>query len=292
MIENESLIFNELDSFKSEVAILIPDGFGEKIAKSLVPQIGIFIDGTNAQIATIVQGYIRAISEFQSLKILSGYFSAPQIKAQPRIWYNPELRSNVFLIPGLIVFILMITCTISTALSIVRERERGTMEQLLISPLSGAHIILGKTLPYVFIALVSLSLVLVTSSLVFNINVKGSYGLLFLSSILFIVCACGQGIFISSVTRSQQVAYFASALSSILPSLILSGFIFPIRNMPYAIQILTYIVPARYFVALLRSIMIKGVHFNIFWKEMLALFLFSLFILLGAIMRMKKAKMT
>jgi ABC-2 type transport system permease protein len=292
-------IDRSLDSGEATVAVVIPAGFGKKLEGGRSAQLQAVIDGSNSQMATIIQGYIKAFAQIYSTKIImeqllfQGYDRLPiPVQIEARLWYNPELKSSVFLIPGLMVFILMITCTISTALSIVRERERGTIEQLLVSPLTSPQITLGKTVPYIFIALISTCIILAVGNIAFSVQVKGGYLMLFVSSILFIFSALGQGIFISTVTKSQQVAYFAAALSSILPSFLLSGFVFPIRNMPYAIQLVTYVVPARYFVVLLRSILIKGVGIEAYWKELIALALFSLLMLGASTARMSRARLT
>ena len=292
-------IDRSLDSGRTTVAVVIPSGFGKQLEAGKPASIQGVIDGSNSQMATIIQGYLKAFAQTYSTKIImeqllfQGYDRLPiPVVAGARLWYNPELKSSVFLIPGLMVFILMITCTISTALSIVRERERGTIEQLLVSPLTSPQITIGKTVPYIFIALASTSIILAVGNIAFSIQVKGGYLMLLLSATLFIFSALGQGIFISTITKSQQVAYFAAALSSILPSLLLSGFVFPIRNMPFVIQLVTYIVPARYFVVVLRSILIKGVGIETYWKELIALALFSLLMLGVSTVRMSRAKLT
>lgn len=289
-----------LDNGKFTVSIIIPHGFGKKLEAGDMAKVQVFIDGSNSQMASIVQAYVRGFTYNYFRKILQdkelylSYISSGNsipLEISPRIWFNPELKSNIFLIPGLIVFILMIICTISTALSIVREREKGTMEQLLVSPLHAWQIILGKVLPYVAIALSSTALIVIVANLAFGVKIKGNNAMFVLTTTLFILSALGQGIFISSITRSLQVAYFAAALSSILPSLLLSGFIFPIRNMPYVIQLITYIVPARYFVSILRCIMIKGVGIEAYWKQIIFLAIISLIMLAGATGKTAKAKL-
>jgi len=185
----------------------------------------------------------------------------------------------------------MITGAISTSLSVVREREKGTMEQLLVSPLSAPSVIIGKTLPYLIISLLSTVIILFVGYLAFGVEVKGSYLLLFISSTLFILCALAQGILISTITTSQQVAFFVASLSSILPALLLSGFIFPIAGMPYIIQAITTIVPAKYFVNLLRGIIMRGSGFDSGMGDLIALAVFAVIMLGVSAIRLKKVKL-
>jgi ABC-2 type transport system permease protein len=212
------------------------------------------------------------------------------LSLETRIWYNPELESTLFLVTGLIVFILMITTTISTSLSVVREREQGTMEQLMVSPLNSASVIIGKTVPYLFVAILSTVFILFISYLAFGVVVKGSYLLLAVSSFVFILAALSQGIFISTVTTSQQVAFFIAALSTLLPAMLLSGFVFPIASMPFYIQWITKVLPATYFVTLLRAVIMKGSGFDGAWDHLLALMLFSAITIIISAIRLKKMK--
>lgn len=287
-----------LDSGKISVAIVIPSGFGESIESGQTAKIQSLIDGSNSQVATITQGYVNAFVQTYAIKIVSkqllrsGYDRIePPVNLQPQIWYNPELKSSVFLIPGLVVLILMISCVISTALSIVREKERGTIEQLLVSPLNSSQIIIGKTIPYALVSLISASIIIGVGYVAFSMPIKGSIPLLFLASVLFVISALSQGILISTITKSQQVAYQVAALTSILPSLLLSGFVFPIKNMPHVIQLITYLVPARYYVELLRSILLKGVGIEVYWHQLVSLAIFSALMLLVATIRMSRVKL-
>jgi ABC-2 type transport system permease protein len=197
------------------------------------------------------------------------------LATEVRVWYNPELRSAKFLVPGLMAFILMVIVTVSTAFSIVREKERGTMDQIRVSSLSPLELILGKIIPYVAISLVSAHLVLLLGGVLFGVGIRGSYPLLLLAMLLFLVGALGQGILISSVTRTQQVAFLLAVLTTMLPTFILSGFVFPIRNMPAVVQAVTYFVPARYFLAALRAIILKGAGFGAIWDQFLFLVAFA-----------------
>lgn len=295
--EKREEIDRQLDNGSIHAAVVIPENFGKMISGGKKSSIQILIDGSDGRTASIVQGYVSAFVSTYSQKTITAHLSKfgrkiePPVSIEPRIWYNPELKSSLFLVAGLIVFILMITGTISTSLSVVREREKGTMEQLLVSPLSAPDVIIGKTLPYLFISLISTVIILTAGYFAFGVEVKGSYLMLFISSTLFILCALAQGILISTITTSQQIAFFVAALSSILPSLLLSGFIFPIAGMPYIIQAITTIVPAKYFVNLLRGILMRGSGFDSGMGDLTALAFFAIFMLAVSAIRLKRVKL-
>ncbi len=297
VFENRSRIDSFLDDGTLDAVIIIPEDFGKNISSGKGSPVQVMIDGSDGRSAGIVQGYIAGFINSYSQKVVSSYISGagrkvePPVNIEPRIWYNPELKSSIFLVAGLIVFILMITGVISTALSVVREREKGTMEQLLVSPLSATAVIIGKTIPYLVISLLSTVIILVTGYLAFGVEVKGSYLMLFVSSTLFIMSALAQGILISTITTSQQVAFFAASLSSLLPALLLSGFIFPIAGMPGIIQAITVIVPAKYFVNLLRGIIMRGSGFDTGLSDLAALMIFSFVLLTISVIRLKKVKL-
>ncbi len=247
------------------LALVIPPGFGDDLAAGREPEVQIIVDGSNAQSASTALGYIGAIVQQESVRLFAQRLNdrglrgpAVPLRTDVRVWYNPELRSIRFLVPGLMAFILMVIVVVSTSFSVVREKEQGTMEQIAVSPVRSSELILGKTIPYILISLVSAHLVLLLSFLLFGVSIKGSYLYLLLTMVLFLTGALGQGVLISTVTRTQQVAFMVSILTTFLPTFILSGFIFPIRNMPVVIQAFSYLVPARYFLDALRSILIKG----------------------------------
>ncbi len=263
-------------------ALVVPERFAEDLLAGRSPSVQFLLDGANAMSGSTAAGYAAAILQSYSQRITLeamarrgfGGRSLP-LETEVRIWYNPELRSARFLVPGLMAFILMVVLTTSTAFSIVREKERGTMEQISVSPLRPAALIVGKLIPYVLISLVSAHLVLGLGWVLFGVAVKGSYFLLLLSMVLFLVCGLGQGLLISAITRTQQVAFLLSIILTILPTFILSGFVFPIRNMPALIYPITYFIPARYFLVALRAIILKGAGFPAFWDQILALAFFG-----------------
>ncbi len=267
---------------KIRAALVIPEGFSEDLLAGRSPSVQFLVDGANAMSGTTAAGYAASILQSYSQRITlaglarrgAGGLTFP-LKTDVRVWYNPELRSAKFLVPGLMAFILMVILTTSTAFSIVREKERGTMEQLRVSPLPSVALIVGKLVPYVLISLASAHLVLGLGWVLFGVAVKGSYLLLLLAMVLFLVAGLAQGILISAFTETQQVAFLLSILTTILPTFILSGFVFPVRNMPVVIQAVTYLIPAKYFLVALRATIIKGAGLPAFWEQMLMLAAFA-----------------
>ncbi len=263
---------------KIRAALIIPERFSEDLLAERSTSVQFLIDGANAMSGTTAAGYAASILQSYSQKVTlealarrrPGGLTLP-LRTEVRVWYNPELKSAKFLVPGLMAFILMVTLTTSTAFSIVREKERGTMEQIIVSPLRPAALIIGKMIPYILISLASAHLVLALGWVLFGVAVKGSYLLLLLTIVLFLISGLGQGVLISSITRTQQVAFLISVLTTILPTFILSGFVFPVRNMPHVIQAITYLIPAKYFLVALRAIILKGVGFAAFWDQVLFL---------------------
>jgi ABC-2 type transport system permease protein len=220
-------------------------------------------------------GYARGLVTDYSFAQSASRPAVSIIGVEPRIWYNPQLRSTLFLVPGLIAYIAMITAVVSTALAVVREKERGTMEQVRMAPISPLPYIIGKTMPYLVISFGSALTVIVGAMALFDLPMNGSWLLLCGAIGLFLVGAQAQGLFISTVANTQQVAFQLALLSSLLPTMILSGFIFPISSMPPVIQAITHIVPARYFLVALRSLVLKGADITAFWQELAALALFA-----------------
>jgi ABC-2 type transport system permease protein len=268
-----------VDEGRVRTILAIPAGFERDLAMGQPVTVQAIIDGDNANTASTVVGYAR--------QLIAGYSAAqvpgsglrvpgvPRISIEPRIWYNPQLRSTLFLVPGLIAYIAMITAVVSTALSVVREKERGTMEQVRMAPISPLPFILGKTLPYLVISFVSALVVIVAAMALFELPMRGSWPLLFGAIALFLIGAQAQGLLISTIAQSQQVAFQIALLSSLLPTMILSGFIFPISSMPIVVQWITHIVPARYFLVALRAIVLKGAGAASFWQDLLALAIFA-----------------
>jgi ABC-2 type transport system permease protein len=203
----------------------------------------------------------------------------PPVKVEPRIWFNPELKSALFLVPGLIGFIGMITGTISTALSVVREKERGTWEQVRMAPINTVSYIVGKTMPYLGLSIVSAMAIILASMWLFDLPMRGSWWSLLLTATIFLLGALGSGLLVSTISDSQLVAFQVALILAFLPTFLLSGFIFPIQNMPKPIQIVTYVVPARYFLVALRGIVLKGVGLATVWRDVAALGIYAVVVL-------------
>lgn len=285
-INEESKSTTALDEKRAQVVMVIPSDFSEKMYRAKEEaKVQFLIDGVDGNTATIIKNYVEAStlkynSEFQKEMFAKlGINPVIPIDLQPIFWFNPELETTVFLIPGLIAMILIITSVVSVALSLVREKERGTIEQINVSSLNTLEVMLGKVLPYIIIALIDAVFILIAGYILFDVVVKGSYLLMFLSTLVFIIASTSLGIFISTVSDSQQVAFTAATFASMLPSLILSGFIFPIESMPEIIQWLTNITPAKFYLKTLRAIMLRGVGLEAFWLQWIYLGIFTIFFL-------------
>jgi len=259
-----------IDRGQARAVIVIPGDFSQRLRSGEASPVQVIIDGDNANTATTVMGYVTAVLRMASLR-LGGRAQAMLVTVEPRIWYNPELRSTVFLVPGLIAFISMITAVVSTALSIVREKERGTMEQVRMAPISTLSFVVGKTLPYLVLSQIGAMGIVLAAMYFFRLPMHGSWIDLFLVITVFLVGALGTGLVVSTIADTQQVAFQAAALIAMLPTLILSGFIFPIASMPKALQVISSVVPARYFLIALRGIVLKGLDLGALWSPILAL---------------------
>lgn len=261
-------------------ALVIPRGFSARLLRGEPTTVQILIDGSNGTTGSALQGYMQGViidyaASIQSVRIGVQSTDVVPIDYRPRVWFNPELESNQYLIPGLVAFILVVTAVISTALSVVREKELGTLEQIAASPLRPLDLILGKTLPYMVISAMIAASIFGASYFLFDVGVAGSLWWLSGLTVLFLFACLGLGIFISSIAETQQVAFLIAILSTFLPSFILSGFIFPIENMPLPIQAATYLVPARYYLSALRAIMLKGAGIGVVWQDVVLLTIFA-----------------
>lgn len=279
---------------KAKIAVVIPTTFSHDVLAGRNTQVQILVDGSDANSAgQSVSNAARLTADFstrltaQALNRLGRDLYVP-IDFRPRVWYNPDLLTSQFLIPGLIGFIIVLTAVISTSLTVVREKERGTMEQLMVSPLRPLDIILGKTLPYLLVSLVAATGILILGYLLFDVEVKGSIVLLYAAILTLILGGLGQGLFISTVTDSQQVAFMISVFSSLLPSFLLSGFVFPISNMPVVLQVLSNVAVNKFFLVVVRGVMLKGVGLAAVWEQFVYMALFALITLGISARRMQK----
>jgi ABC-2 type transport system permease protein len=289
---NPAAIDAMLDRDDARAVLVIPARFGADVASGRPTAVQFIVNGDNANTATTVVGYAAGLLNSQSLRYelqaRIGSPTGPVLTVESRVWYNPELRSTLFLVPGLIAYIAMLTAVVSTALSIVREKEAGTMEQVRMSPIGPVPCVLGKTAPYFVVSLVSSMSIVVAAILLFEMPMRGSWIALVAVVSLFLVGALAFGLLISSIAESQQVAFQVALLTSFLPTLMLSGFIFPISSMPTFLQVITRIVPARYFLVALRGIVLKGVGPADFLPDVIALVVYAVVILGLASVRMKR----
>jgi ABC-2 type transport system permease protein len=287
---------SRLDSGKVKVIINIPAAFSDLIIAGEKAQVQVLVDGSDPTWASSALSYINEISQDYYHRLVQSNFERQGIKREfkppinliPRIWYNETLSSVNFFIPGLIAVILMQISATLTSLTIISEKEQGTMESLVVSPVRKNELILGKVLPYVIIAFLDVIIVTIAGLLLFNIPVKGNYLLLLLSSFVFLMGAMGIGLLISTNARSSQEAIQVAILITMLPSLLLSGFVFPIENMPWILQGVSLFIPARYFIEILRAIYLKGVGIQCFWQAFIMMAILSILVLLESVRRFKK----
>lgn len=281
-----------LDKGRIKIGLVIPPGFSEGITSGNEVPVQTLLDGSDGNTGTIGSGYVSGlISTFASeigLKQGTLLDSKPLLDYRVRVWYNPELKSTNFIIPGLIAGIIMIMAALLASLTFAREWERGTMEQLLSTPIKSIELISGKFIPYFVIGAIDIVMVLVLGVFLFKVPLRGEVMLLSAVCLIYLVGATALGILISVLTKSQLLANQIGWLATFLPAFLLSGFIFPIFNMPKPIQAITYLVPARYFIKILRDIFLKGNGISYFYGEVIFLSLFCVFMLLLANLSFKK----
>ena len=292
-VDGSHEIVDLMDRDQIRAALQIPEGFARDLRRGVPAQVEILINGENANTATTVLGYVSAIISAEAGRYRVGARTAgtagPLVQLEPRVWYNPELRSTLLLVPGLLAYIGMITAVVSTALAVVREKERGTMEQVRMAPIGTLPFIVGKSLPYFVVSMIATVGVVLASMALFDLPVRGSWWLLLFAMALFLFGALAMGLFISTVAESQQVAFQVALLASFLPTMILSGFIFPIASMPAFLQVVTYIVPARYFLVVLRGVLLKGVGLTSVADSLGALVIFAVVVTGLAAVRLRGA---
>ena len=277
-----------LDRATVSVALQINRGFSADLKKGIPASIQVLADGTDSNTATVAVGYANSIIKKYSQDLAETDASASaRVDVRQRAWYNPELKSKNYNVPGVIAMVIMLTSLLLTSMAVVREREMGTMEQLMVTPLKPVELILGKTIPFAVIAFFDMVLITVLGVLMFNIPINGPLWLLPLSTAIYLLSVLGIGLFISTVAKTQQQALMASFLFY-MPAILLSGFMFPIENMPVIFQYLTYANPLRYFLVIIRGIFLKGNGFSILWPQMLSLFILGAVVLILSSLRFKK----
>ena len=284
-----------LDSGDAKVAIGIPVDFEKAIKKGRKEEVLILIDGTNSNTATIAANYAARITEtynsnlvfakLESLGIrIRGY---PPLESEERIWFNPDLKSVRYMVPGIICVLLMQLLVPLTSMGIVKEKERGTMEQIIVTPIRSIELIIGKTLPFAVLGYINILIIMAIGTFWFDVDIKGSIVLLLLLSGVFMLAALGTGLFISTVSRNRQQAMMTGQFI-IVPNLLLSGFMFPIASMPELLQYVTYIIPLRYFLIIVRGIFLKGSGIYELWDQIVPLIIFALVTIVLSAARFRK----
>jgi ABC-2 type transport system permease protein len=293
-----------LDRGQVDAVIRVLPGFARDIERGRVTSVQVLLDGTNSNTASLVSSYAsstiaRYSSEVldaeQRKKMIAGtedsggalHAAVPQVTTRSRVWFNPDLRSRNFFIPGIIVNIITIATLSLTATAIVREKEIGTMEQLMVTPIRPVELILGKTLPFVLVGFWDMFLAMIAALFLFHIPFAGNFALLIGATLLFLLTTLGAGLFISTVSRTQQQVNMATGLL-FQPFFMLSGFTFPIRNMPVIAQWMTFLNPVRYFMEIVRGVFLQGAGVQALWPQMLALAVFGVAILWASVLRFHK----
>jgi ABC-2 type transport system permease protein len=279
-------IVSALDHGTAVLGMVIPEGFERDASDAGGPgaRVQLLFDGTNSNLATVARGYAERI--VLSRGAVSAIPAALPIDLRSRAWFNPDLDSRDYNVPAVIGALLMLICLILTSLAVVREREIGTLEQLLVSPLRPGELILGKTLPFALIGTVELVLVVTIALTWFHIPFRGNPLLLLLASVLFLFTALGTGLLISTISNTQQEA-FMSGFLVFLPSLLLSGFMFPVNSMPRVFQMLTLLIPLRHYLEIVRAVFLKGAGFEALWRQLLALLVMGVALLWAAARRFR-----
>jgi len=276
--DNRDDIESQLMSNKIKAALVIPKGFGEDRKSKPQSAIQIIVDGSDPTFGNASINYSAAIAFDHSLDSANVESLLP-LEIRERFLFNPDLKGANFIIPGIVAVILMMVCALLTSITIAREKETGTLSVLLVSPVRPAEIVIGKVMPYIALAILDAIFILVFARTVFHIPLRGDLTLLFALSVLYVYSALGMGLFISSAAPSQQVAMMAALVGTLLPSIILSGFIFSIFSMPKPIQVLSYIVPARHYMSIIRGILLKANTADLMLHQIAMLFIIGTFFL-------------
>lgn len=292
--DNYRDIEHMIDTGKILMALVIPKNFSHYLESGKTASLQLIVDGSDANTATISMNYVRAVVAKYNVDLVTDTFAQHGLKppssldARARIWFNMGLTSTWFIVPGVIAMIIMIISALIVSITIAREWERGTMEQLISTPVKGPELILGKFIPYFCIAFFDLAVGVLMARFLFAVPFRGSYFLLIVLSALFLTGALSQGIVISVVARTQLMASQLASLATLIPTVLLSGFIYPIFNMPKALQLVTYFIPARYYIVILRELFLKGGDLSTLGDEALFLVSFAAVMMFLAIKKFKK----
>jgi ABC-2 type transport system permease protein len=280
-----------LDSGRAWMALTIPAEYGKRIRAGTPTSVQVVADGTDANSTNVALGYAGAlIADYaRELAAASGAVQgAPLVSAEVRVWFNPQLESRDFMIPGILALLLLVVTTNLSSMAIVRERELGTLEQLNVTPIARWELILGKMLPYALIGFIDILLVVLVAVFWFEVPLRGSFTLLLVMCGVYLLTTLGLGLFVSTISSTQQQEMMTASFFFLIPMVFLSGFVFPIENMPTVVQPVTYLIPLRYFLIILRGIFLKGVGLETFWPDALALLGWGVGILTLATLRSSK----
>jgi ABC-2 type transport system permease protein len=294
-VDNYRDLERAIDMRRAWLALVIPSGFGRDLAADRQPVVQAIIDGSDSNTASLVLGYAQGITlvfnqriSLAQIQRTTGATPTASLDLRSRVWFNPDLQSKNYIIPGLIAVIMGLIAALLTSLTIAREWESGTMEQLISTPVKPAELILGKLIPYFVIGMLDVLIAVLMAVFLFQVPLRGSVLLLFGAAGLFVIGTLAQGILISTIARQQLLASQFAMVSTFLPAFLLSGFTFAIANMPVPVQVITFIVPARYFVALVKGIFLRGVGLAALWPDALFLLVFAVIVAGAAIRQFRK----
>lgn len=295
-LDSYNEVTKEIDYGNAILALVIPPDFEKNINRSKPVSIQVILNGSDGNSANITAGYVQSVTATYSKNLLIDLMHRSSVKSSPtgtlsaevRVWYNPTLKTRNFMVPGIVGLLLSIVTLILTSLAVVKEKEIGTLEQLIVTPLKPFQILIGKLIPFVILGFASVITILTAMRYVFDIAVKGDLIFLFVSSFLYILSTLGLGLFVSTISKTQQQAMMISIFTVMMPMIFLSGFAFPIENMPEIIQYISYVIPLRYFINIIRGIIIKGIGFNELWLDATILFVMGAIILALSSLRFRK----
>lgn len=294
--ENDKEVTEYLENGKVIAAVVIPKYFEKNLERKETASVQVLLNGSDGNTANIAAGYISSVLATYSKQIMAEYLAmhgiqklpVGQIITEPRVWYNPELRTRYFMVPAIVGLLLSVITLLLTSLAIVKEKELGTLEQLIVTPIKPVQLIIGKLIPFAILGFIAVFLVLTGMRFIFDIPVRGSVVFLYFSSFLYILSTLGLGLFVSTISKTQQQAMMIAVFVILMPMVYLSGFAFPVENMPTIIQIISYAVPLKYFLIIIRGVILKGLGFSDLWMEAVVLFFIGFLILVLSSLRFRK----
>jgi ABC-2 type transport system permease protein len=295
-VQSYNSLEENLNNGKAILALVISQNFEENIARRETALLQAIFEGSDGNQASIAAGYVQSIVSKYSKEIITEFMNTSGRKISPsgnlsaevRVWYNPTMKTRNYMVPGIVGLLVSLVTLVLTSLAIVKEKEIGTMEQLIVTPIRPYQLIAGKLVPFTILGLVSVIIVLLAMRIIFEIPVKGSETFLLFSAFLYILSTLGLGLFISTISRTQQQAMMIAIFAVMMPMIFLSGFAFPIENMPEIIQIISNIIPLKYFNTIIRGVILKGLGFTDLWFEAMILLIMGVFILTLSSLRFKK----